>query len=179
MSVARFEHFLFQRLSSWLQDRTSAGSRYQFQSPDADNTRRLFNELKANVTGSITFKGTPLLFIEVGGVRLICVAHAENREQLQDGFNENYISTLRDEVASQCGDFTGCALLIIHNSLLDTLINSADNLASEGMPWSAECIKNDLEALISDQPRPSKVLLCLLRWQTEILEEDGGSMFGF
>ncbi|WP_422139546.1 DNA phosphorothioation-dependent restriction protein DptH [Endozoicomonas sp. ALC020] len=179
MSVARFEHFLFQRLSSWLQDRIRAGSRYQFQSPDADNTSRLFNELKANVTSSITFRGTPLPYIEMGGVRVICVAHAENRVQLQDGFNENYISTLRDEVAGQSGDFTGCALLIIHNSLLDTLINSADNLASEGMPWSTECIKNDLEALINDQPRPNKVLLCLLRWQTEILEEVGGSMFGF
>ena len=179
MSVAQFEHFLVQRLTRWLQDSINVGSRYQFQSPDAKNTKRLFKELKSNVSGAISFRGTSLQYLEISGVKLICIAHAENRGQLPDGFNENYISTLRDEVAGQSGEFTGSALLIVHNSLLDTLINSADDLAAGTMPWSTESIKQDLEGLINDQPKPSKVLLCLLRWQAELLEEDGGSMFGY
>ncbi len=179
MSVAPFEQFLVQRLTSWLDNRISAGSRYQFQSPDAENTTRLFNELKRSVVSAIDFKDTPLHYIEINGVKVICVAHAESREQLEEGFNENYISTLRDEVAGQARDFAGTALLIVHNSLLDTLINSADDLAVEGMPWATETIKSDLEDQIHDQPKPSRVLLCLLRWQAEILDDQDGSMFGY
>ncbi|KEQ17843.1 DNA phosphorothioation-dependent restriction protein DptH [Endozoicomonas numazuensis] len=179
MSVAPFEQFLVQRLTSWLENRISAGTRYQFQSPDAENTKRLFDQIKTNFSGSITFFSTPLHYIEINGVKLICVVHAESRDELSDGFNDNYISAVRDEVAGQSGDFSNSALLIIHNSLLDTLINSADNLAADGMPWATESIKVDLENIIQNQPKPSRVLLCLLRWQAEVLEDLGGSMFGY
>ena len=134
MSVVRFDQFLAQRLTAWLENRISAGSRYQFQSPDVNNTQRMFGQLKSHSSEIISFKGTDLHYLTVNGVKLICVAHAESRDALKDSFNENYISMLRDEVAGQSGDFIGCALLIIHNSLLDTLINSAENLASGGMP---------------------------------------------
>ena len=49
----------------------------------------------------------------------------------------------------------------------------------EVCPWSTESVKADIEELINDQPKPSRVLRCLLRWQAEILEEEAGSMFGF
>jgi DNA phosphorothioation-dependent restriction protein DptH len=86
---------------------------------------------------------------------------------------------LRDAVASQRGPLEGCALLIIHNSLLDTLINTAENLAAPGAVWSPTAVRHQLEASIQRQPQPSVVMLCLLDYQARLLQEDGGSMFGF
>ena len=179
MSAAQFEHFLVRQLTEWLENRVNAGSRYQFQSPDSDNTHRLFMALKDLATGIINFKDVELPYVTINGVKLVCVAHAESREQLPEGFNENYISMLRDEIAGRTGPLEGCALLIIHNSLLDTLINSADNLATPGAIWATETVQQRIDDLINSQPKQNRVLACLLQWQAEQLSEEGGSMFGF
>lgn len=179
MSKVRFENFLLDCLDKWLAPKITVGFRYQFQSPDAANTHRLMQALQERSQGVIDLQGTNLSYTVVNSVKLIYVAHLESDAQVGKGFNENYISMLRDAVAGQRAPLESSALLIIHNSLLDTLINSAEDLAAPGAIWSPGAVRNELETLITHQPKPSYVIRCLLDYQTSLIREEGGSMFGF
>ncbi|WP_422449102.1 MULTISPECIES: DNA phosphorothioation-dependent restriction protein DptH [unclassified Endozoicomonas] len=179
MCAAPFEQFLVNRLILWLSDVINIGSRYQFQSPDAKNTKTLFHELKSKANGTIVLEDTALPYIQINNVRLVCVAHADANQQLKAGFSENYISMLRDTIAGQSAPLDDCALLVLHNSLLDTLINSADDLASPGSVWAPEKVEANLVEYADSQVSGQRLIKNLLAWQTSLIREEGGSMFGF
>ena len=145
MSEKQFESFLVEQLINRCQSELKAGFRYQFKSPDGQNSRLLTDALLAHQTACITDIATDLPFIQIGLVKLIPVLHADNEQ----GFTENYISRLRDMVAGQQGDFAQTALLIVHNSMLDTLINSAEDLAQPGKVWHPFTLKEQLKTLIN------------------------------
>src|SRR5690606_5777796 len=85
----------------------------------------------------------------------------------------------RDRVAEQSDDFENTSLLIIHNSLLDTLVNSATDLSILGMPWSPSHVRNELSKLAETNERPNKIYDCILDWQATVIADEGGSAFGF
>jgi DNA phosphorothioation-dependent restriction protein DptH len=178
MSEAQFDAFLASQLLQWLASRIAPGQRYQFRSSDSGNTSRIITHFRNVASGFINVHGTEISFVEVGGLRLICVAHSDSTDP-SDGFNENYISMLRDCVAEQSNVFAGSALLVIHNSLLDTLVNSAIDLASVDGPWSTTSICKSLVKLSETRGKSQKVYECLLQWQDTAIAEEGGSVFGF
>ncbi|MCC9654586.1 DNA phosphorothioation-dependent restriction protein DptH [Rhodopirellula halodulae] len=178
MSETQFDAFLKELLVSWLDTRVVAGKRYQFRSSDSSNTESLIGELRSAATAVVEVNGTAIPCLEIGDVRLLCVAHSDNPES-PNAFNENYISMLRDRVAEQSDEFGNTSLLIIHNSLLDTLVNSAIDLSSRGGPWSTKHVSSELLRLADAIDRPKKVYECILDWQSEIIAEEGGSAFGF
>lgn len=118
MSEKQFELFLVEQLINWCQIELKAGFRYQFKSPDSQNSRLLTQALLTKKTDSFSDITTDLPFIKIGTVKLIPVLHADNDQ----GFTENYISRLRDMVAAQQGDFAHSALLIVHNSMKVTTL---------------------------------------------------------
>ncbi|WP_281647965.1 DNA phosphorothioation-dependent restriction protein DptH [Parendozoicomonas sp. Alg238-R29] len=179
MSEARFEQFLVTSLEQWLESRITVGFRYQYQSPDAENTRRLFVELRHRASGTVAFKGAQLPYLQINNTRLICIAHAGSNQDFAEGDNENFISTLRDEVAGQSEAMAGSALLVVHNSLLDTLINSAEDLAAQDAVWSPETIERRLQKHFNSEVKTCQLTLNLLSWQTALIKEEGDSMFGF
>lgn len=179
MSGKQFEQFLVERFISRMGQNIRPGFRYQFKSPNSENSERLFLAMKERTTGSlITQHGTELSFIETDFCKIIPVLHGES-DSNNFGFTENYISHLRDKIASKEGDFKGCALVIIHNSLLDTIINSADNLAAKGQVWSPESIRDALKMLIDQSDKNHDISECLLDNQFDNILEDGATMFGF
>ena len=101
MSEVPFEQFLLQRLKTLLRDRITAGQRFQFRSPDFDNTSSLQRQAEAVAEGHVQLGDVTLPWFDVGSVRLICVAHSEGTNDDSIGFNENYIAMLRDKVAAQ------------------------------------------------------------------------------
>ena len=143
MSETLFEEFLLVQLVKYLTDEIAPGQRYQFRSPDPGNTNELISNLRQASDSSIDLNGVSLPCITISDTRLICVAHNDD-PQIREGFNENYISMLRDKVAAQDDDFGKSALLIIHNSLLDTLNNSALNLSDSEAAWSPQLIRQSL-----------------------------------
>jgi len=178
MSVKQFEEFLAKQFFVWAKSELKAGFRYQFKSPNTDYCERLFNVIEKSCTGSITVKDTSISFIEYGDKKLLTVLHSE--DSLDDkGFTENFISMLRDEVSAQVGEMFGCAMLVIHNSLLDTLINSAQDLAQPEGVWHPKTIKLALKALIDGKDSGREVSEGLLDYQFNVIEEDGATMFGF
>ncbi|NOI23450.1 DNA phosphorothioation-dependent restriction protein DptH [Vibrio mediterranei] len=179
MSVKPFETFLVEQFLADAETHIEAGFRYQFKSPDGDNSQRLYKAMLKHKQGEIdASNGVSLPFLQTGKCKVVPVIHSENPEKVE-GFTENYISHLRDEVAGQSGYLKGCALVVIHNSLLDTLINSAEDLAQPGQVWSPAKIKDALNGLIDEQDSAKDVSQCLLDDQFDSILEDGATMFGF
>ena len=179
MSGKQFEEFLAEQFLQKASQEIKPGFRYQFKSPDNENSERLFLAMKARTNGSfITPHRAELSYIDTGVCKIIPVLHGEV-DSSDYSFTENYISHLRDGIASQEGELKGCSLVIIHNSLLDTLINSADNLAAKGQVWSPECIRDALKTLVDQTNQNHEVSECLLDNQFDNILEDGATMFGF
>ncbi len=179
MSGKHFEAFLVSNLRSWLETRIEAGARYQFKSPDPENTVGLVSKLLASCDGQLRAGDHELSYLVIDGVRLLVTGHLDQPDVQNGCYTENYISSLRDEVAAQLVPFENCALLIIHNSLLDTLINSAFDLAQGDAVWSTRQTKNRLDDLISEGLQNPVASRCLLEHQARIITEEGSSVFGF
>ncbi len=184
MSVKQFESFLAEQFIKWAENSISAGFRYQFRSPSFENSDKLYQalgqiELAGFSCSHIHAGDVELTTIECGGIRLIPVLHSDEADT--GGFTENFISYLRDEVAGQQGGFAGTALFVIHNSLLDTLINSASDVSAEGGVYSPVYIKQALSDLISNSEGLGSRALSdeLLEYQFDLIMEDRSSMFGF
>ncbi|MFT4926385.1 MAG: DNA phosphorothioation-dependent restriction protein DptH, partial [Phenylobacterium sp.] len=181
MSVQPFEDFVVEQLLSWLvkegqTDRVKPGVRFQFKSADQANSEKLFAALMSHAHSEpIVYGGFKLPFIEINDVRLIPLLHGGTGS----GFTENYISHLRDEATKKTGKLANCAILIVHNSLLDTIINSAFDLAQEKAPWNTEQFKEALQPLIIHHEDSQEVSDVLLDYQFDAIEEAGATLFGF
>ena len=175
MSKKQFEIFLTEQFLVSKEKKLQQGYRYQFQSPDNKNSKRLYNAFSAKCDSQITLNSITIKTLTCGNTKLLPVLHSESGE----GYSENFISHLRDEVAGQQGDFKGSALLVIHNSMLDTLINSAEDIAQDNSVWHPEKIKQALKELIDPHAPDRKVSECLLDHRFAQIVEDGATMFGF
>lgn len=178
MCAKQFESFLVDQFLLNAKGSIRAGYRYQFNSPDHGNSQRLFDALVARKDGEIQARNNVVLsYLSLEDCKVVPVLHSEEAGEI--GFTENYISHLRDEIASQEGPLKGCALLVIHNSRLDTLINSAEDLGQPGQVWSPEKIKVAISGFIKQTDKSCDVSLCLLDDQFEAILDDGATMFGF
>ncbi|KKL02481.1 DNA phosphorothioation-dependent restriction protein DptH [Rheinheimera mesophila] len=175
MSEKQFEDFLVDQLVHWGNEELKAGFRYQFKSPDNTNSEKLVQALWHRHDGNLEDNGTSLSYLMINGIRLITVLHGAN----DSGFTENYISRLRDLVASQSGEFHSSALLVIHNSMLDTIINSADDLAQQDKVWHPLALKEKLKSLINQLDPRRHVSHNLLNLVFKQIIENGGTVFGF
>ncbi|MCF6257079.1 MAG: DNA phosphorothioation-dependent restriction protein DptH [Gammaproteobacteria bacterium] len=178
MSVERFEEFLATQFVDWAIDNAQPGFRYQFRSPNSENGRRLHASIIKNSTATVTVGEISIPYIKCRDAKLLAVLHSENNFGTT-GYTENYISFLRDKVAAQQGEFNGCAMLIVHNSLLDTLVNSAEDMAQLGSVWHPLEIKIALKGLIDTRDNGREVSEGLLDNQFNIIVEDDSTMFGF
>jgi len=175
MSARPYESYLVDVFIEWATDKAQAGFRYQFQSPDHNNASKLHDAYLTRSHDAIVLGQVALPFIACGAIKLIPVLHGEHG----NGFSENYISHLRDCVASRTDNFADCALLIIHNSKLDTIINSAEDLAAEGRAWHPPGLANRLHALSQVQAASRNLLACLLEDQLKYVISEGATVFGF
>jgi len=175
MSEKQFEDFLVSHFNTWAQCELKPGYRYQFKTPDSLKGHALFNAFMAIANNSIQIKSILLNTIQYGTIQLIPVFHGDS----DNGFSENFISHLRDEVSAQQGALKGTALLIIHNSMLDTLINSTEDVAQSGFVWNPLNIKGLLEAEINPKDENADISKCLLDYHFDEIVDDGATMFGF
>lgn len=176
MSAKPYENFMVECLLKSVSKDIQPGSRYQFKSSDDKNSFQLYEAFMVFASNkSLMFSGQKLSYIEVNGVRLICVMQGVS----EAGFTENYISHLRDQVAGQGGVFKSSALLYIHNSMLDTLINSANDVAAEGAIWHPKSFQEELYLLVDKAAAHASLFACLLEDQLRVIVEDGATIFGF
>ncbi|MBD2823511.1 DNA phosphorothioation-dependent restriction protein DptH [Xenorhabdus szentirmaii] len=183
MSVRQYETFLAQSFLKWVDDIIQPGERYQFKSPDADNALKLYQAFAILSEGKTfdlplddpqTKQPVPCIYCR-DGIRLITVLQGEG----DLAFTENYISHLRDRVSGRNNSFEKSALLIIHNSMLDTLLNSTKDLAAPEAIWHPEKFKGNIESLIKFDDKGYELSRCLLDDQLAMILEEGATVFGF
>ncbi|QWT40344.1 DNA phosphorothioation-dependent restriction protein DptH [Dickeya dadantii] len=177
MSVKQYETYLAETFLEWVSDIIQPGERYQFKSPDSDNALKLWHAF-LSLAGEHQLEIIPeqhLPCISCNGVQLIPVLHGAEAP----AFTENYISHLRDKVAGRSDIFAQTALLIIHNSMLDTLINSTKDVAAPGAIWHPETFSHQLEKLITTDSNRSELSRCLLKDQQTTVLDEGATVFGF
>ncbi|MCW8107123.1 DNA phosphorothioation-dependent restriction protein DptH [Alteromonas ponticola] len=185
MSVKQFksfETFVVEKLLEWAPQSLARGARYTFKSPNFENSRKLFDALiKKTADNTITYvsefhkENTALPFIPIGQIKLIPLLHAPTAE----GFTENFISHLRDAVAKGSEPFDSCCLLIIHNSKLDTIINSSTDLGQGRNVWSTKRFKEALSHEIKEAGEKSEISHVLLDYQFDAITQDNATLFGF
>lgn len=176
MSAKQYEAYLVKCFIEWVSADIQPGFRYQFKSPDAENSLHLFQAFMAVVGDNQLKVGEQKLpFIECNGVQLIPVLHGGE----EIAYTENYISYLRDQVASRSGEFSRCAMLFIHNSMLDTLVNSAMDVATPGAIWHPSTLERKLNELIRPGNDNGALSRCLLEDQLAMIIEEGATVFGF
>ncbi|WP_176051380.1 DNA phosphorothioation-dependent restriction protein DptH [Burkholderia sp. BCC1644] len=176
MSGKLFEEFLAECFLGWIANDIQPGYRYQFKSPDSENSKHLYDAFCRISDGEkIEIDGITLPCVMVNQTCLIPVLHGN----IESGFTENYISRLRDLVAGRNGVFERSALLIIHNSMLDTLINSAQDLAAPGAIWHAAALERELNKLIHPGSNARELTKYLLEDQLGLVLEEGATVFGF
>lgn len=172
MSKPPFNTFLANRLIDWLEVRMQPGYRYRFYSDDADQLKAILAALRKFKAGEIAFSGASLPYIAIGKQRLVFVNDVEGV------MRENFISKLRDALSQPDAVFVNCALLILHQSRLDTLLNSAHNLATAGAPFDARDVEKRLIELCNVTSKP-KLFKALLAIQTKQIALENQSAFGY
>lgn len=174
MSEKQFESFLVSHLKGWLAQRLKSGDRFQFRSTDPENTVRLLAALHDAADGSVQDEGTSLSYLDVNGIQVLIAGHADERSVEEGCYTDNYLAKLRDRVVEDKR-----ALIMVHNSSLDTITNSTFDLAHSGAIWSVASIRNLLEGLIDNNMTNRETSKCLLDLQTKIVASDGASIFGY
>ncbi len=177
MSVKQYETYLAETFIEWVGGIIQPGERYQFKSPDPDNALKLWEAFVSLANGNRLeiASGQYIDCLPCNGVQLIPVLHGAEAP----AFTENYISHLRDEVAGRSGIFAQTALLIIHNSMLDTLINSTKDVAAPDAIWYPQTFSHQLEKLITTDSNRSELSRCLLEDQLATVLDEGATVFGF
>lgn len=177
MSVKQYETYLAETFIEWVGGIIQPGERYQFKSPDPDNALKLWEAFVSLANGNRLeiAQGQYIDCLPCNGVQLIPVLHGAEAP----AFTENYISHLRDEVAGRSGIFAQTALLIIHNSMLDTLINSTKDVAAPDAIWYPQTFSHQLEKLITTDSNRSELSRCLLEDQLATVLDEGATVFGF
>lgn len=174
MSVKPFELFLAEDFLGWASKEAKPGFRFQFKSPDVVNAVELHKAFLHLATATLNYASTALPIVQVNSLNVLPVLHADT----MGGFTENYISHLRDLIAGGDAPFENTALLIIHNSRLDTIINSAENLGGLGNIWHPQLLASRLAALIQPSNGKAAALQCLLDDQREQVGTDESTVFG-
>ncbi|ORM68448.1 DNA phosphorothioation-dependent restriction protein DptH [Pantoea rwandensis] len=177
MSVKQYETYLAETFINWVGGIIEAGERYQFKSPDPENGLKLWQAFASLAEGNQLeiSPGQKVYYLSCNGIQLIPVLHGV----VAPAFTENYISHLRDEVSGQSGVFAQTALLIIHNSMLDTLINSTKDVAAPDAIWYPKTFSYQLGKLITAGSNRSELSRCLLDDQLATVLDEGATVFGF
>lgn len=175
MSVKPYEDYLAQVFISWASNTIQPGYRYQFKSPDQNNAQALYQAFSAKSSGVLQVNEIRLPYVLCGQTKLLPVLHGDG----ENAFSENYISHLRDLIAGRDGFFHDCALMIIHNSKLDTITNSAEDVTSDGRIWHPAVFSNKLADLIEPNSPSRHLLKCLLDDQLLYVTDEGATIFGF
>ncbi|BEN23756.1 TPA: DNA phosphorothioation-dependent restriction protein DptH [Serratia marcescens] len=177
MSAKQYETYLAETFIEWVSSIIQPGERYQFKSPDPDNALKLWMAFDSLANGHKLeiAPGQYLTYVQCNNIQLIPVLHGTT----PPAFTENYISHLRDQVSGRNGIFAQTALLIIHNSMLDTLLNSTKDVAAPDAIWHPETFRHQLEKLITTDSARSQVSRCLLGDQLTTILDEGATVFGF
>lgn len=175
MLKRQYSDFLVDKISEWFSSNIKIGNRYKYYADDKEQIERIYNSFLKLEVNTLYFQQKDyeqeLKYIIYDDKKLIIVTDLD--------MEDSYISSIRDAISSKDAQLENSALLVLHTSKLDTLINSAIDLSQEDLPLNYRLIKKDLENLITQKSKYNTLFTYLLEYQTKIIIDEGQSIFGF
>lgn len=150
------------------------GDRFHVQFEKKDDVEKLFIALNAKAATVLNYMGYESCVLQSSGADII-IAASHNA-------TEHFLTNLRNRTAEQVGDFSGKALLIIHNSDLDSIVGGAESLSKDSRPLHSESLRKKLVENINSsslQSHEKHVLETVLFEMHETTYEDVSSIFAY
>jgi DNA phosphorothioation-dependent restriction protein DptH len=156
-----FYNYLAERISSFFRDiNIQSGDKYHIQFERTEEVENLMATIKDLPSIEPFYMQT-----EDGMYQSVCLVVYQNAKVLiasnTDGVTPDFLTTLRNKVGTQGEPFYDKAMLLIHNSNLDSLIQGMTSFAKEGMPFHINSIENNLQQMMirSQLTDPEKQIL--------------------
>ena len=119
-----FERFLVKLLCQFIDDNNKQSSKFHFESADPQRATMLYNSFRYYADKKIPIDGAPIYVITTDKNHQILVMLHRDGEQNDDTYNEDFIANVRDEL----NKLDNASLVVIHNSSLDSILTSFQNL---------------------------------------------------
>lgn len=171
-----FEPFLVKLLCQFIDDNHEQSSKFHFESADPQRATMLYNAFRyyADKMLSVDISGTPINAITTNKNHRILIMLHRDGEQSIDTYNEDFIANVRDEL----NKLDNTSLVVIHNSSLDTILTSFQNLNAKGQIFTPESIKDALINLIVSHDHQN-LMQILLSYQERKIVEENLSIFAY
>ena len=176
MSQKPFDSFLVDMLVG-AADTFMPGSRYLYRCANVHHLGALVRSLRKAATHQYdTMYGFSLSAIPLATSHLIVAGQASDSSPGNGIYTDNFVAWLRDVVAEQQA-MPNASLLVIHNSQLDTLLSSGDDISTT--VWSSARVKTAMERLIRPTDPHRVASRFLLEQSFKEAESEGSGLFSF
>ena len=163
-----FERFLVKLLCQFINDNNKQSSKFHFESADPQRATMLYNSFRYYADKKVPIDGAPIYVITTDKNHQILVMLHRDGEQNDDTYNEDFIANVRDEL----NKLDNASLVVIHNSSLDSILTSFQNLNTKGQIFTPESIKEALEHLIKTHDHQQLMQILLSHRERKIIEEN-------
>lgn len=124
------------------------GEKYHIQFEREEQVLNLVNEIKNN-----TIRISPFSMpTEDGFYYSQTLDYVQTKVLIASNIEEvtpDFLTTLRNKVGVQEEPFENLAMILIHNSNLDSLVQGMTSFSKEGMPFHINSIENDLQKMMN------------------------------
>lgn len=155
--MSEFYNYISKILLKYMSNiQLAPGDRYSLQLDEDAEVNNLYNSLKgcSEILGYkcgkfYTKNSYETYYIMINRVKLLIARTDIN-------IKSDYLTFLRNNVDKKGTEFENTALLIIHNSNLDSIIGGSKRLESEGMPFNIKSIEKNILKSIDESNLPIK-----------------------
>lgn len=155
-----FYKYLAQQIQEFFSSiRVQPGEKYHIQFERNEQVEGLVEQVGI-LKGIETFK----MQTEEGDYHSVCMVEDTAKVLIastKDNITPDFLTTLRNKVGTQEEPFTDKAMLLIHNSNLDSLVQGMTSFSKDGMPFHIHSIESNLKKMMneSDLSKEEKLIL--------------------
>lgn len=151
-----FYNYLAERIRSFFNETNiQPGEKYHIQFERAEQVESLVEQVDSLPESEAFYMQT-----EEGVYQSVCLVATEAKVLIASNSDEvtpDFLTTLRNKVGTQEEPFIDKAMLLIHNSNLDSLVQGMTSFSKEGMPFHIDSIERNLqEMMISSSLSPAE-----------------------
>lgn len=155
-----FYNYLAERIAKFFcETNIQPGDKYHIQFERTEQVEDLAEAIKTLPSVEPFYMQT-----EEGDYHSICLV-SQNAKLLvasnTDKVTPDFLTTLRNKVGTQEESFRDKAMLLVHNSNLDSLVQGMTSFVKEGMPFHINSIEANLQDMMASSPltKPEKQIL--------------------
>ncbi|MBE4925947.1 hypothetical protein, partial [Enterobacter cloacae complex sp. I1M] len=175
MLIQQFEQLLVNEFISWVGDNVISGSRLQFKLSSPESRKVIYDFFIEKCSKEICISDVHIPYIAYKEKNIIPLLHSECGNH---GFNQDYLAFLRDELQKKDYFKVSPIILFLHDTILDTITNSADDLTKNERVWSIPYFNKIMGAFCTESLNQNFYNI-LLEYQTDNMLEDNSSILSY